>query len=423
MAIAPELLADGPLAEITPRTDHDTGNRWYPYPRNPAHLLTSVTTITGGTHRKYHVEKWKCAVTGQTAIANLGVLAEIAAGRAWLVSTRQTGPDAAAKWLEQTADRERDIKAEAGKYVHATAEALWLWAQTPERRGDLIALPELPPWLARVMYDDRKLPDVVAAMVDGFTRFVKDWNPRLMYAEMRVYNVELGVAGTADMILIIEDAAIERRYSRDRKTWTDVLVRRPGQRVTLVVDIKTGKYMDPTYDEQVAAYRRMTEADPTGFGDLIDMPASDGCAILHLRDDFTRGYRLRLIDRRADTEAWNTFQDAARMFTRRERNKHVGRAVYPPTAVTGEFPDVDIDGLDGYGRAPGVLVKAGIATLQELTVYTRAEIIGSKRKGQDRGVRGVGPDTADVIERMLADHGEHLAPETQTQTETGEVAA
>lgn len=403
-------MADSPdaaMTEPTPavRTDDD-GNRWYTYPRN-GRLLTSVTTITGGTHHKPHLVKWSAGLAARAAVDNLELLAAMLA--------EDDGRAKAIGWLRDTAARQRDLKADAGKYVHAVAEALWKWAQTPERRGDLVALPDLPAHLAGVMYDDDPLTDVVDAMVDGFTRFVREWNPKLYASEMKVYNAELGVAGTLDMILIIEDAAIERHPAG---YW--VLVRRPGERVVLIVDIKTGRTLDPTHEEQLAAYRRMTEADPTGFGDLIDMPDSDACAILRLRAEFRRGYQLRIIDRKAETAAWNDFRNAARLFTRREATKQVGRVIYPPTDVVGEFPDTDIADLEGYDRVPGVLVAAGIETLQELTIYTRAELIGSKRKGQDRGVKGIGPAFADIIERMLKDHGEHLAEPPQPGQQAGD---
>ena len=417
MPIAVTALAqDGPPPV---RQDAD-GSRWYPYPPIPGRMLTSATTITGGTQRKAFLDKWKTGKTAGAAVDNLALLAAVLAGEAVVVSSRESGRKAAIQWLRDAGERERAMKADAGTYVHKVAEALWLWAQTPEKRGDLVALPPMPPHLIDAVWatsddgEDEMLAGVVEAMVDGFTRFAREWDPVLIASEMKVYNLQMGVAGTLDMILVIDNAAIvkgPRGY--------DVLVRKAGSRVVLIVDIKTGKYLEAGHEEQQACYRRCTECDPTGLGQLIPMYQSDATAILHLRKEFRRGYRLKVIPREADTAAWNSFRDAARLFTRRETVKHVGVTVYPPTAAEGEIPDVDIADLEGYGRAPGALVKAGFEWLTELTVFSRAELTGVKKsKGVtgSPGVKGVGPATADVTEKMLADHGLALKPTPETDT-------
>ena len=62
----------------------------------------------------------------------------------------------------------------------------------------------------------------------------------------------------------------------------------------------------------------------------------------------------------------------------------------------------DLDG-EGYGRAPGALIRAGVRDLEQVAGMTA---------GQCLAVKDVGKKTIDVIRRMLADHGLHLAGET-----------
>jgi hypothetical protein len=78
----------------------------------------------------------------------------------------------------------------------------------------------------------------------------------------------------------------------------------PGGGVRSCVDTKTGKHLDVTVPEQVGSYRRMREA-LMPLGEMLPMPATDCGAVLHLRHEYERGYRLMLISGADDAAAWN----------------------------------------------------------------------------------------------------------------------
>jgi hypothetical protein len=174
--------------------------------------------------------------------------------------------------------------------------------------------------------------------------------------------------------------------------------------VTPCIDVKTGKNPDKTWREQIAAYRHAPEADPTRLGDLVPMPATDAGAVLHLRPEYPRGYRLNLISGAADARAWNRFRRDVEIFQgRKEENAKPGKVCYPLRADgTIQQPRIaDLDG-EGYGRALSPLVKAGVEDLEQLAAMTAGDCLK---------IKNIAGKTLDIIRVMLADHGLHLAGE------------
>jgi hypothetical protein len=245
-----------------------------------------------------------------------------------------------------------------------------------------------------VDYDEQPLDDVVDWMITGFTNFVAAFNPRFEAAEMTVFNRALGVAGTLDGILVLEGVAL---------TSDGLLVPAPDQALTLCVDIKTGKTLDVTVSEQLAAYRRMTEA-LMPLGEIVPMPETDAAAVLHLRPEFPTGYRLIPIKRARDARAWNRFRRAVEIYRdRQELPKKPGRVAYPlrPDGTMQAPLLDDLDG-EGYGRVLGPLTKAGLAGLDDVAELTAADL---------RDIKGIGPKAVETVRRMLTDHDLTLADE------------
>ena len=145
------------------------------------------------------------------AVDNMSLLAK---------TLKAEGRDAAIGLGKDAAEQLRDIKRDAGTYVHDVQEALILWAASPGRTGADIALPVLPDHLADALYDGEPLADVVEFMVDGFLTFTADFGPVFLATEMAVYNQPLGVAGTLDMIVALDGYALSPDGAR--------LVERPG---------------------------------------------------------------------------------------------------------------------------------------------------------------------------------------------------
>jgi hypothetical protein len=225
-------------------------------------------------------------------------------------------------------------------------------------------------------------------MVDGFLNFVEDFKPEFLAAEMAVFNRDLGYAGTLDMIIRLTGYGIGNG---------ERFVAAPGQVLDLCVDAKTGRYPDVTYREQIAAYRRAREC-ALPLGEVAPMPPTAAGAVLHLRPEFERGYRLMLVSRENDARAWNTFRRALDVFTDRDESRaKPGKVVYA-LRPDGTMPSprlADLDG-EGYDRAPGALTRAGVRDLEQLAAMTPGDCLKTK---------GIGPKTIPHIRRMLADHG------------------
>jgi hypothetical protein len=402
------INATTPLA-ASPATAVKTGeydDRWYPYPPT-SEDLASVTTIIDGTDSK----PWKPGWYGRTTAAywadNLALTT---------ATLKVLGRQAAIDLSKDEAERIRDQKADAGKHVHAVAEALCLWAATRGGEGAYITLPTLPSHLEGVLYDfgpgtdPKPLTDVVDMMVDGFINFVTAFGAamKIMYAEMPVYNVRLGVAGTLDLIIELTGYAISRGTGPDGE---DEIVASPGSVLVICVDLKTGKALEGTWQEQIGAYRKMTECDPTRMGDLRPMPETDAGAVLHLRPDYPDGWLLVLVSSAVDDAAYERFVDAARVFLGRQKVKDRPGPSIRPLRADGTMPPprlCDVAGM-GYGRALAPLRKAlgADAELTAVAEFTEKELLKAKI--------GVGPKLINVIRTMLAAHhltlkGEELPP-------------
>lgn len=413
---------------VQPRTvhaaRHERGDdRFYEYPPT-GEQWPSVTTITSGTSAKPWLPKWHTKIAATYAVTNIGMLARLIADTtaqaaidladstaglgADLIAARaaQAGKDAAVKLIKEQAGLLRDLKADTGSHVHNVVEHLVLWAASPEGAGADVTFPEIPEHLRGSLYDEEPIEAVIDWMVTGFTNWVTDFGPEFIAAEMPVFNPDLKVAGTLDMIAAL--------HGRDMDAAGD-LIARPGHTWTPCIDVKTGRNLDNTVKEQLATYRRMTEA-LLPMGELVAMPPTDAAAVLHLRPEYSRGYRFEPVSRRDDALAWNRFRRAYEVFTgRAEAGDKPGRPAYP-LRPDGTVPSRRLEDLDGegYDRAPGALARAGVDDLELLASLTEDECLALK---------GIGPKSLPHIHRILADHGLQLASATPDPlTSTGKAA-
>lgn len=388
------------MTAVTPeslRSKDGNGNRFYEFP--PTHeLFPGVTTITGGTKGTPYLAAWGSKVAALYAAGNLRELLALAeAAETWT-----DGEKAVVDLVKKEATRIRDLKRDTGSYVHQVVEALTLWAYSPGRTGKDITLPSLPDDLAGGLYDDEPVEDVADFMVTGFLNFVTDFEPVFLATEMAVFNPDLRVAGTLDTIFALDGRDLSPRGE---------LVARPGHRLTICGDVKSGKNLDNTVKEQITAYRRMKLA-LLQLGELIPMPPTDIAAVLHLRPEYERGYRFMPVSRRDDALAWNRFRRALELWTgREEAGDKPGIPAYPlrPDGTVPPRLLRDMDG-EGYGRAPGALAKAGIDDVEFLAAMTAEEC---------KELKGIGDATVDAARRLLAAEGLCFADETLA---TGEAA-
>lgn len=374
------------------QTDKSSDFRTYEYPPT-GELLDSVTTVIAATNSKPWIARWHGSTSMAWAVDNIELLIRMLAGDGTLAERRQ----AAIALGKDEAERLRQIKADAGTYVHDVQEALILWAASPGRTGTDIALPVLPAHLEDALYGDEPLSDVVDFMVDGFINWVSDMNPRFLAAEMAVYNQPLGVAGTLDIIAELDGYALAPDFTE--------VIAKPGGMLTGCIDTKTGKTPDGTWKEQLSAYRRMREC-LLPLGELHPMPKTDCGMVLHLRPEYPNGYLLMLVAGPDDEAAWERFQSAVTIYRDRQKVKDKPgrsvRALRPDGTMPG--PRLcDLAG-EGYGRALSPLTKAlgPACELTDLARFTPAEVLA---------VKGVGPKLIDVIREMLAAYGLTLSGE------------
>ena len=300
----------GPKAADT-KTD---GSRTYIYPPT-GEKFPSVTTILSGTDGKRYLIDWSAKLAAERAVDDIEhVTRLLAASEGDAAGRRQAAVD----YAKEAAKEARELKADAGSYVHDVVEALILWAASPDRAGAEIVLPVLPEHLAGADYDeDLPVEGVTDWMIEGFLNFVADYKPVFQASEMTMFNPDLKVAGTLDIIATLPGLAVGRagRFI-------------PGDGVTPCVDVKTGKHLDatvPRADRLLPAHEGGAAADGPDRADAPDrLRRGAAPAAQH---EYERGYRLMLIAGEKDAAAWNRFRRAVEIFRgRAEKRPSRGRS-------------------------------------------------------------------------------------------------
>ena len=347
---------------------HEVGeNRWYTYPPT-GKLFVSVTTVLGDTKSKPWLAPWSAKLAAEHAVDNMD--------RFYELLQSGTAPATLIDEIKREAARQKEIKADAGKHLHAVAEALILWAKSPAGRGSDVSLPDLPEHLVGAEYDDEPIEDVIDAMVRGFMQFVTDFDPTFLAAEMTGFNPELGTAGTLDLIVQI------RGYGR------------------VLIDIKSGKYLSATMPAQLAAYKRFPVVLLPNTV-LVEMPRVDLTAVLHVRKSYAKGYKLLKFKPADDAAAWNTFRRALHLFNDYEAvGNRIGEVAYPFTA-DGNPPLPMFEDIAGMGRFVKPLAVYDLHTVADLAGLSDRDLLK---------VEGIGPK---AVERLAALRAEYLPADLQ----------
>lgn len=183
----------------------------------------SVTTILSGGVPKPALTNWAAKSVAEYVAANLAEVNAIAA--------KDTA--AAIDLMKGSPWRSRDAAALQGTAIHAWAEAHVL-GQTPA-----------------------PAPEAHQPYLDGFLRFLDEWQPEYEASEATVYSRRYGYAGTLDFIATL-----------------------PGLGRVLG-DYKTGKGVYGEVALQLAAYR-FAEFVGMPNGDEAPVPEVDGAVVLHL---------------------------------------------------------------------------------------------------------------------------------------------
>lgn len=327
-------------------------SRWYVDPVDPDLVYESVTTILSAATSKPWLTAWSAKLAGEFVADHLELVAQTHA---------EAGRDAAVDLIKGAARRSRELKADIGTHQHNVLEALLL---------DL-PIPSVPEHLVDVEVDGETVDH--DAISDGLLAFLVDFDVEPLLAEATVANVMHGYAGTLDLIADLK-----------------VLRRR------LLIDCKSGKNLDPSMRAQLTAYRRADEVWVNSLGNKIRMPQVDGCAVLHLRREYERGYKL--IEVEADDAAFEWFLDCQQVLRHQAAQPKIkGRPLYVPLPDGSQPPPLleDVD-YAGVNRCRKALAAAGIKSLSDLAARTRADVAA---------VKGVGPKALDACAELLAQHG------------------
>lgn len=236
------------------RTDPVSGLRFYEWQGRELPSVTTVRRLAGLPHG---LHQWAISRVVARAVEQHDELTTML--------TRERRPRErvleknrmaeASTWLRAAATEERDLAAELGTAVHDAAAAL-LDPETVE--------PAIRPRLLQ------------------FRQWLGSSNAEILGAEFQCWNLTVGYAGTADL-----------------------LVRFPNGQVWLV-DLKTGKGVYSEHALQLIAYR---QAEFVGADDVIDGGLTEllhqvrGMAVLHLADDH---WEFRAM--RDDAETWRAFR-------------------------------------------------------------------------------------------------------------------
>lgn len=172
--------------------------------------LWSVTTILKSFGDSEGLIQWTAATTAKAAVAKIRTLNAMAA----------EDPDGAITWLKE--QRFATVKGarsatKLGTACHAAFEHLVVTGQRPTPGTPLV---------------EGVMDDEVAPYLDSFERWLDEFSPEYLAAELTVYNEQYGYAGTADGFAVVDGipVAIDYKTSREsfdgrgnrKKPWTDV---------------------------------------------------------------------------------------------------------------------------------------------------------------------------------------------------------
>lgn len=352
---------------IVGRRENLDGRHTYVHPVT-GDIYPAVSSIIAATNEKPWKAPWSAKLTAEWTVDHLDFVAQ---------SLTQAGRDATVALIKTKAQERREFKADVGTYVHDVIETLILGGG---------AIPPIPDHLYGQDFNgDPLTTELVDTIVDGFLAFATDFDVDFEFSEVTICNRVKRYAGTLDMGCVIDLGSM------------GVL--------RLVVDAKTGALLDWTMRVQQAAY-----ADPGNElwlpnGQVVPIPTYEGAAVLWLRREFDRGYKLLHVTAAELAEAREAFDDMRRVYDRQQSQRgRPGRVIYPPLPDGSQPPPLveDVDGHPGFSRCRSKLLGHGLRSLHDIAALTVVQL---------RGLDGIGPKAAQACIEVLAGYGLALATE------------
>lgn len=361
------------------RAENLDGNHTYVHPVT-GEIYPSVSSIIGATNSKPWLTAWAAKLTAEWAADHLDLI----------VSTKaEAGRDAVVDLVKGAAKRKRELKADTGSYVHTVIEALIL--DTPG------GWPSIPDELLGQDYDGEPLTkELVDAIVDGFLAFCSHFHVStgdFEMAEVTVCNRRKRYAGTLDLGVVIDLGTLGA--------------------LRLVIDVKTGVRLDAAMVVQQAAYSDPDNEVWLPNGQIEPLPFFEGAAVLHLRREYTDGYKLWFVEHGLLLEAREAFGLMQQVHAWQMRTKaKPGRVIYPPLA-NGQQPLPLLEDLDGWTKARNVLIAAGYRTPAQLAECTATDLLA---------IKGFGKASLTQTRELLAAHNLTLTGDDVAASPESEVA-
>ncbi len=339
---APGKIVNGVIGRID-RED----NRYYVDPTSER-MFDSVTAVLSATNSKSWLTNWAAKLAAEFAVDQHEHIGQ---------TINLVSRDAAVDMVKGESRRRRELKAEIGTHQHDILEALILDAP----------IPMVPDHLDGIEIDGEAVDQ--DAISDGLLNFITDFEPQWEMAEATVANTIHGYAGTLDVAAWLPKV---RRAGR------------PAKGVRVVLDLKTGQNLDETARPQIVAYKNATEVWLDELGNKASMPQVDLCGIVHLRQEYARGYKLFLVDPDDEDFYMARFLHCHASYRDQDQSKKLRLVPFYPPLADGSQPLPLIEDVEGdnFGKFRKKLVAAGLERISDLAELTAAEV-------QD--INGIGP--------------------------------
>lgn len=244
-------MTNPPLSESTSR------GRMYRLEPGGKLIYPSITTVAGMLSRE-HLNDWYAMMAGQRALDMFAYLdrnPQIAQLEIKRVTRNKWGTK---KKIAQAAPDYTKVAADFGTFVHTLCE-IWGREQVKPTQSQITDLAIELRNSANLLSLETNLPDLVQraqVRLDGYGKFLADFQPEFLEIEQTVLNRSVGYAGTTDAIVKIGNTV-------------------------LTADIKTSKKVRGDYALQAVAVVNAEELLDND-GSLRPMPEITGAFIIHL---------------------------------------------------------------------------------------------------------------------------------------------
>jgi len=361
-------LANEIINGVIGRIERDD-SRYYIDPADPDTVLDSVTSILGATTSKDVIlVPWSAKIAAQYAVDHHDFIG---------LTIKEASRDAAVDLVKGESRRLREVKSDIGTHQHDILEALII--DEP--------IPDVPEHLAGVEVDGESVDQ--DAISDGLLNFIADFDPAFEMAEATVANPQYGYAGTLDTVAWLPTVRVPGK---------------PSKGARMCIDLKTGTHLNDEHRPQIVSYKNATEVWVDELGNKADMPEVDLCAVLHLRREYKRGYKLYVIPTEDERYYWQWFLNARETYKSQVDAGSRRLQVFYPPLNDGSQPIPLIEDVEGFGfgKYRGPLTDYGLHDLADVAAMSVLEL---------RNIKGIGPKAPDVIRQTLQHYGLTLAGE------------